>query len=521
MIDDARTIPDGSVLRFDICIVGAGAAGITLAREFEGQSFSVLLVESGSFEFNDRTQALYAGEISQGLYELDVSRLRYFGGCTNHWGGVCRPFDADDFSTRPWIPDSGWPITIADVAPYYDPACDIVQLPTKHWDNVSWEESLAEFYRLPFMGKRIAGAIFQLSPPTRFGEVYREPLEQSANVRTLLNANVVEIAADPSGRHVTALRVACLDGPNFSITARIVVIAMGAVETARLMLASNAQSPAGIGNSYDLVGRYYANHPGFYAADIVLSEPADVMARPLSAMQTILPRLIVTPQEAAREQLAKFSAWANPVSKDGRLDPSDGYVALRSLFRDIRRGQLPSDLMDKLGRLLGDLDGTARDIWNRTSAATMIRLDPEWETVPNPDSRVTLIAERDSVGMQKVRVDWRLSTLDIHTVQRSIEIIGEVVGEAGFGRVHVHEWLQSGPTPSTFPGHENYHPASTTRMSDDTKRGVVDRHCRVHGIDNLYIAGASVFPTVSAVNPTLTVVALSLRLAEHLKSSMA
>lgn len=521
MIDDARTLPDGQTLDADLCIIGAGAAGITLAREFAGSGKSVLLLESGGLEFDERTQALYAGEISPGLYDLELSRLRYFGGSTGHWGGVCRPLDEDDFEARGWVPHSGWPIALADLQPYYERACAIVQLRSTRWDNAYWKDALAEFFRLPFMGERIAGAVFQLSPPTHFGEEYRQELQQAKSVRVLLHANVTEIVTGEAASQVTALRLACLDGPMLQARARAYILAAGAVESARLLLLSRRSQPQGLGNGHDLVGRYYMNHPGFYAADILLSKPQDVMARPLAAMQAVLPRLVVTPKAAADARLAKFSAWAHPVGDDGELQLSPGYKALRAMFRDLRNGNISADLLDHLGRVLGDLDGAAADIWSRFRPSPMIRLDPEWEPVPNPDSRVTLTEARDELGLNRIRVDWRLTQLDIDNVRSSLEMIGQVIGAAGFGRIRLNEWLREEPRAADFPGHENYHPAGTTRMSDDPKQGVVDRHCRVHGVGNLYVAGAGVFPTVGAVNPTLTVVALSLRLADHLKSIVA
>jgi choline dehydrogenase-like flavoprotein len=518
VIEDARRIADGTTLSADLAIIGAGAAGITIAREFANQKTSVLLLESGGLDFDERTQALYAGSVSDGLYDLEVSRLRYFGGSTNHWGGVCRPLDDDDFAVRGWLPNTGWPITATDLKSYYDRACDLTQLPGKRWNLEHWNNRLAEFYRLPMMGKRIAGAVFLLSPPTRFGEAYRESLQSPVNIRALLHVNAVEILADESATQVIGVRCACLSGPRILVQAKVYVLAAGPVETARLLLASTASQPSGLGNGHDTVGRYYSNHPGFYAGDIILSQPKDVLARPLSAMQTILPRLIVTADAAAAAEIGKFSTWANPVDEDGSMHLSDGYVALRSLFRDFRHGNVSTELLAKLGRVLADVDGAAADVWSRFRPAPFIRLDPEWEQVPNPDSRVTLIADRDELGMQRVHVEWKLTDDDIRTLRTSLEIIGEVIGEAGFGRIRVHEWLQSDPRPQTFPGHENYHPSSTTRMSDDPRRGVVDRNCRVHGIGNLYVSGASVFPTIGAVNPTLTVVALALRLADHLKS---
>ena len=365
MIEDARTLPERSVLRADICIVGAGAAGITLARHHIGRRTSVLLIESGDFDPNEDTQALYGGTVSQGLFDLELSRLRYFGGSTNHWGGVCRPLDADDFQVRDWVPHSGWPITLADLQPYYARACEIVELSSKQWDNKSWQDKLAGFFRLPFMGERIAGAVFQLSPPTHFGEVYRDALAGASNVRTLLNANVVDIATDPNAARVTGLQLACLNGPRFKVEARVYVLAAGAVENPRLLLnANNVQAP-GLGNGRDLVGRFYMNHPGFYGADILLSKPEESLVKPIGATHTILPRLVVTPQEARRERLGKFSAWVHNVDETGNLEVSNGYRAMRALFRNLSQGNFSGALLDELTQLLGDLDGAARGVLGR------------------------------------------------------------------------------------------------------------------------------------------------------------
>ncbi len=325
--------------------------------------------------------------------------------------------------------------------------------------------------------------------------------------------------ADDAGT-VTRLHAACLDGKRFSFKARFYVLAMGGVENARLLLVSNKVRPAGIGNRFDTVGRFFMNHPKLDAAWIVLTNPIDLMAKPLSALAQTAARLTLTPGTAEREGTAKFSAHTHPTALDGVHALSKGYSALRRIFSKVHKGELPPNLFSDVIDVISDMDGLAKDVYHKYGNTPVILLAAEWEQVPNPDSRVTLGQDRDALGLRTVRLDWQFMELDKYTLRRSLEVVGEEVAIAGLGRIKFDDWVLTDDI-TYFPGIEYAHHMGTTRMSSDPKTGVVDKDCRVNDVDNLFIAGCSVFPTGGIANPTLTIVALSLRLADHIKKLMA
>ena len=277
MLLDARRIERGAVVEADLCIVGAGAAGIALARELAGTPLSVCLLESGGFQPDAATQSLYEGPSRGTLLEeggdyLSRSRLRFFGGSTNHWQGWCRPLDPLDFEARPWVEHSGWPLDRGALEPYYARAAELVQIP-----HVGDAEApvLAGPGALLLPGSEwVATRLFTFSPPTAFGRVYRDALARAPNVTLLTHANVREIRLDAGGSRVESVRVACLEDNAFDVRARYTALAAGGIENARLLLASNRQRPAGIGNGHDRVGRYFADHPVLDVGHVVLTDAA-------------------------------------------------------------------------------------------------------------------------------------------------------------------------------------------------------------------------------------------------------
>ena len=273
LLIDARTLPEHTIIEAEVCIVGAGAAGITVAREFIGQPFQVCLLESGGLEFEKDTQDLYAGEnIGHPYFQLDRTRLRFLGGTTNHWGGFCRPLDQIDFETREWIPHSGWPFDKTHLVPFYERAQYICQLGPFSYDVKDWETENTP--RIPFVGDRVVTQLFQFSsPPTHFGKVYRVEIDRATNVRTFLYANVVDIETTNNATTVTRARVACLQGNRFWVSAKLFILAAGGIENPRLLLLSNKVQRAGLGNENDLVGRFFMEHPEFASGSWLLSDP--------------------------------------------------------------------------------------------------------------------------------------------------------------------------------------------------------------------------------------------------------
>jgi choline dehydrogenase-like flavoprotein len=528
MFGDARSVPRDTTLETDVCVIGAGAAGITLALELAGSPLRVIVLESGGFQYEAETQALYEGpSIGLPYPDLSVPRLRFFGGTTNHWGGICRPFDEADFEAREGIPFTGWPITKSDVDPFYERAMRIVRLPSQDWSLDHWAPG-NEPAPLRLRSDRIVSRVAQeVQPGLRsFGEGYREEVRLAPNVTVLLHANATGVTTGESGRTAETVDVATLEGNSFSVVARIFVLATGAVENARVLLASNAQRPGGLGNQHDLVGRFFLEHPRYLGAVIVPSTP--------------------------HPNLGFYESHR----VDGRL--MQGYLASSKEFQlaeglldlqmrlELGYGDAPEDASEFARRVMtlaGDLDSwqeiaipgapvpipyldVIRDALRSPEDAYIylrgriesIGVTTRIEQAPNPDSRVVLVRERDQLGMQRVALDWRLSDVDRRNVRRTLELLGAEIGAAGIGRLQIlHSGDETG-WPEDLDGGQ--HHMGTTRMSDDPTQGVVNSDCCVHGMSNLFVAGSSVFPTPGGATPTLLLVALALRLADHLKGMM-
>jgi choline dehydrogenase-like flavoprotein len=567
MFIDARTIPNDEIVQADVCIIGGGAAGIALAREFSGQPFRVAVLESGDLKPADDTQRLAVGE-SVGLryYPLEAARLRYFGGTTNHWGGTCRPFDDIDFEARDWIPHSGWPIGKAEVEPYYERARQVCHLASPDWDTDAWAQR-DRFPPLPVAG-RAASRVAQVLPVAErsFGRRYRSEVDSAQNVTVYLNANVAEIETNEEATAATGVRVACLSGNHFAVRAKVVVLAAGGIENARQLLLSNSRQRAGLGNRHDLVGRFFMEHPRFEAGIIV---PADrrlefgfYQAHPVGAAR-IKGYLGLDQTTIRRERLVDIQLNMIPVYSQAYRESHQlpEVSSLKFLVQEARRRELPDDFATHVSNVVGDLltgadhflpvaplplprpldlrkvmqsDPAAKEhllpemlgdiafaaneeIFSNTPV-DHIRLSTRIDPVPNPDSRITLGAERDALGQPRARLDWQLSPLDKYSVRRTLEIIGAEIGRAGLGRLQMK--IEGDDTTWPRDTRGGWHHMGTTRMSDDPRSGVVDRNCRVHGIDNLFVAGSSVFPTAGSGTPTMMLVALALRLADHIKGLM-
>ena len=305
MFIDARNIANGYNVQCDICVVGAGAAGISFARAFIGKSVKVCLMESGGLQGDADTQYLYDGE-NTGLpyFPLVATRLRFFGGTTNHWAGYCCPFSNWDFQKRAWITDSGWPISRSELDPYYDRAVEMLDLPKKYWNLKFLEEKLGES-RLPFT-EFVTNV--HLVKPVRMGQTFRAAIEQSNNVSTYLNANVISLEADEFAQVITAVRVATLSGNHFSVSAKHFVLAAGGIENPRILLLSNSVQRDGLGNQRGLVGRYFMDHPEFLSGVISPSRkdlPLQIYGGtkyPVTIGQTRLAALLFLSEESQQKR---------------------------------------------------------------------------------------------------------------------------------------------------------------------------------------------------------------------------
>jgi choline dehydrogenase-like flavoprotein len=474
------------LLRTDVAIIGAGAAGITLARELAATRIDTLVIESGGFERDEAQQSLSRGEsVGTPYWPLDGNRQRSVGGSTNLWAGWCRPLDDLDFGTRDWIPLSGWPLDRDSLTPYYARAQEVCELGPPDYDLTTWERRLGA-RRLPLRDGDVVSRMFHLSPPTRFGAVHVPALTDADNVTILSRATVLEIVAAPNGRSVSELLVGALDGRRFRVEPRSVVLATGGVENARLLLLSDRHSPQGLGNDHDQVGRYFMEHLHFVHGAAVLEGVSGDLRRLYTrrADSKAVARLFLTPRAQEREACVQGNVMLSPRRTKGPR-----------AARAARRGM------------------------NRLRRVSRVEFAHTLEQPPDPSNRVTLGDDADAFGQRRVRLEWRVSEMEERTFRTNLGAVSHALERAGLGRVEIPEEHEGNVwPPAELQGMRGHH-MGTTRMSIDPKLGVVDADCRVHGIGNLYVAGSSVFPTGGAGTPTLTIVALAIRLADHLRSN--
>jgi choline dehydrogenase-like flavoprotein len=518
MLIDLNTYDGTSDVKSDVCIVGAGAAGITLALELDGTPSTVCVLESGGLDYDFATQSLAAGKnVGMPYYDLIAARLRFLGGTTNHWAGLCRPLDALDFERREAVANSGWPIARADLDGYYVRAHEYCKLGDYNYDPLFWATPDAPL--LPMDGGPFRTAI-KLQNPVRFGRVYRDRLQASRNVQLFLSANATNVETTGNGAAVSRVHARTLAGKEIRVSAKHFVIAAGAVENARILLSSNRVRPRGIGNDHDLVGRYFMEHLMVPNAEIQFASPRTNLSLYAGAKRDgfdVVGYLTLAPEVLRREELHNICASVKIGALSQNMDKSeDGIASAFAIWNSIKEGRVPHTLDKHVANVLSDLDRIVIFSYERAfeRASDIAAVTLVVEQAPNPSSRVKLADDVDSLGMRRAELDWQLGDGERRTVKRFSELLGLEMGRTGLGRVRLLEAGENG----WWAGQQGaWHHMGTTRMHSDPVKGVVNADCRVHDTGNLYIAGSSVFTTGGFTNPTLTIVALAVRLADHLK----
>lgn len=533
-------------LETDVCIVGAGPAGITLARELIGQGIDVLLLESGGREFDPEIQSLADGHVTGDSVVRPVTAChRQLGGTANTWhiniregelGLRLAPFDEIDFEQRDWVPNSGWPFNRNHLTPYYERAQTVCKAGPFRYDADNWEGDQRR--RLPLNGQILETQTFQFSPSAVFHAQYLAELEAAPNIKIVTHATAVELITVDAGSAVNEVRVACLTGKQFHVAAKMFVLACGAFENARLLLMSNRQRSAGLGNEHDVVGRYYHDHPEVISGYLVPHDQAFFNNIALYDIREInntpvMGFLRLTRDTLVQEKLLNSCTMLFPrLSRRG----IEAIEAARYLRNNLMTS--PKEAPRKLLQTAKGLDVIARAIYY--SQAKKQSLHPYlshdgWrdtldngkiyqrievrhgiEQSPSPDNRVSLSGDRDALGARKLELHSRLQRSDAEQFARSINLIAAELGNSGLGEFQPELNDEGLPEPIRPIG--SHHLMGTTRMQNDPRKGVVDAQCRVHGISNLFVAGSSTFPTGGYANPTLTIIAMSLRLADFVKS---
>jgi len=497
MLIRTSELTPGSLLEGNVVIAGGGMAGIAIARQLGDAGRDVVVLESGEQEPNTRIQALYSGKMTLGApgcesrnldNYLTASRVRRFGGSGNVWGGKCAPLDPIDFEKRDWIPYSGWPVTRVQLQSFYDRACQLLDLglfgaaPESvlgRKDPVFSGESSA-FTVTPRRFSRVTGAT-----GTEYAK-FKQAAADHPRIRVYLNANVTRVRVREDGRRVNELEIRELDGRKHTARARTYILALGGIENVRLMLLSDDVHRTGIGNHSDWLGRAFQGHTTISQQGTSLSLHRDQRDLAMFNNQDLRnPHAVLSTTDNAQRKThnANFTATLTDISSDQSATTAAIVTVARRLGSASARASRGAYFMT--------------------------------EHTPNRDSRLTLVrGDLDELGLPRIRLDMRYNELEMQSLERSIRMLAAELGRLGAGRL---QWSGRRDRYVNMMGTSlSRHHMGTTRMGVSPNEAVVDENCRVHGIDNLYVAGSSVFPTSGIANPTLTLLALAYRMGDHL-----
>jgi choline dehydrogenase-like flavoprotein len=525
MIDLDRT-QGTSEMRTQVCVIGAGAAGISLTRRLLAAGHEVVLLESGGLDYEAQIADLSAGEnVGADYYDLEDSRLRFFGGTTAIWGGRCAELDPIDLEARDYVPHSGWPIAWSELSHYYDQARPSFGLPRQ---RLGLDRMRAAGVPLPaFDPQQLEMPLWTFDQRfNRFTFDSCRDIEANPKARIVTHATVTAIRPGESGRGIEAVEARSLSGAAVTVRAEAFVLAAGGIENARLLLANR------LGNEHDQVGRYFMEHPHARGGRIVEAASWNLMKAfgRRHCVDGVDLAALITPSEALQRREGILNTSLTIVGR--QPERARKFWGMKA-YDGIKHSIAPTR--------------TGRALWmtaKKAAAWTQQRIDPArpWllhkigmvdvallvraEQAPNPDSRVLLGTDKDALGVPRVTLDWRLSEIDARSVSVLVDTLGRELERLGLGKVEPADWLADGArgwrSDDLISSHPigGFHHMGTTRMSNSPRTGVTDADTRVHGLGNLYVAGSSLFPTGGWANPTLTIAALALRTADTISAGL-
>ncbi len=550
MIVDAKDRASPEDVETDVCIVGSGPAGITLARELSGQSMRVCVLESGDFGVAEgATHALSEVDHEGTFAQVNPDqRNRRFGGNASFWGVQLKhssrgvrliPFQASDFERREGVPYSGWPFTREQLEPFYARAQAALGAGPYRYDLHHWTTREAQPF--PFADDSLQTSMFMFGNGDVITREYRREMHAHESTTVYCNANAVELATDETGQWVRRVRVATVAGRGFWVNAKLVILAAGGVENAQLLLLSNKTHQHGIGNAHDLVGRFFMDHPIIEAGHIIPNDRGIFDRAALYDKRNVdgacvMGGLTLSDRLVRERQLLNLTSWLFPrplwywgqeaQAARHRLTSGQSFArGVGGVWQDAKRFARGAHWL--VDSLRNKLEAAPPPAWpnlatggwseqqaNKARAFGLFELVQLVEQAPDPENRVVLSDRLDVLGRRRSRLVSRWREADQRGVDVGQGILDQALRAAGLGRFEPRR----GPDGELiFSSLGAAHHMGTTRMDPSPRQGVVDEHCRVHGVNNLFVAGSSVFPTGSSLNPTLTIVALAARLADHVK----
>tara|TARA_B100001540_G_C15811983_1_gene645032 strand:+ start:2049 stop:3491 length:1443 start_codon:yes stop_codon:yes gene_type:complete len=464
-------------IKFDLIIVGSGPAGISLALELEGQKISTLIIEAGKNNFSEESQKFYEGEIIGDNYPpLSVTRLRQFGGSSGHWGGLCRSLEEHDFSN--------WPIKKKDLDQFSDKAKKIINLRRNNF----YTKKINENYDL---------VRFEVSP-LRFRDKYRDKIKNSKNIHLITESYVTKILGNKKINKVIFFN----KGQFFNLSSKYFVLACGGIENSKLMHLIRKNNPKLLDPNMP-IGNYFFEHPYKKIGEAIID---------IENFKNFLKKTKL--HNSIKINCDGWFAVAPNKQFVNYHNILDSVMQINFVYTDLNIHK--KSFVEKLKCIAPEY--VRKILIKNNNKAMTLGITAQTSQKIDFNNKVELSkSKKDSLGIEQVNLFWKQSEMVRETYKKNIQELGKFFIDEDIGRVAAEEKIYSSETLDHDGGG---HHMGGTRVGINSYDSVVDKNLKVHGVDNLFLAGSSVFASAGYSNPTFTIVQLSLRLGMHLKEKI-